>query len=220
MELLQHASIGFFIVFFGTVFLTGELLVKAKGLFAVLGIAFMSLYFSYHIDSSAGLWILILYGVGLSLIIVDGKVISDGTIALLGALLMGLGLAVPTPSITYAILVVFGFILGMFAAGLFLKVFPRRKLWSKITLRDRMSGDLGYNSMNETYTELKGREGKTLTPFRPIGTIMIDGNEYSATSGGQWLEADEEVVVTDVDGTRILVKRKEQVKEKEEELDT
>ncbi|SDI86791.1 NfeD family protein [Alteribacillus bidgolensis] len=209
MELLNYASIGFLIVFFGTVFLTGEMLVKAKGLFAVLGIAFMSLFFSVHIDSASSMWILILYAAGLGLIILDGKVISDGTIAVLGALLMGLGIAVPTPNITYGILVVFGFIIGLFAAGLFLKVFPRRKLWSKITLRDRLSGEQGYNSMSDTYKALEGKEGKTITPFRPIGTITIEGDQYSATSGGQWIESGEEIVVVSVDGTRILVKRKE-----------
>ncbi|MFB4164742.1 NfeD family protein [Alteribacillus sp. JSM 102045] len=220
MELLNYASIGFLIVFFGTVFLMGEMLVKAKGLFAVLGITFMSLFFSFHIDTASSMWILILYAAGIGLIILDGKVISDGTIAVFGALLMSLGLAVPTPSITYGVLVVLGFIIGLFTAGLFLKVFPRRNLWAKITLRDRLSGDLGYNSMSETYKALEGKEGKTITPFRPIGTISIEGNQYSATSGGQWLEADEQIKVVSVDGTRILVKRKENVnQEKEKELE-
>ncbi|SFE29666.1 NfeD family protein [Alteribacillus iranensis] len=207
MEWLQLASVGFVVVFLGTVFLLGEMLVKAKGIFAILGIAFMSIFFSFHIDSTSSIWVIVLYAAGVGLIVLDGKVISDGTIALLGAFLMGLGLAVPTPSIVYGILVIFGFLLGLFGSALFLKVFPRRNLWSKITLRDRMSGDLGYNSMNETYKELEGKIGKTMTAFRPIGTVVIDGNQYSATSENQWLEAGEEVIVTAVDGTRILVRR-------------
>ncbi|WP_026700308.1 NfeD family protein [Salibacterium aidingense] len=210
MEWLSYASVGFLVVFLGTLFLMGEMLVKAKGLFAVLGIAFMSLFFSYHIDAGGNMWIIILYLLGVALIILDGKVISDGTIALFGALLMGLGLAVPTPSITYGILVVFGYISGLFASGLFLKVFPSRNLWSKMTLRDQLGTEQGYNSMNESYKELEGKNAKTLTPFRPTGTIIVDGRHYSATSGDQWLEADEIVTVTAVDGTKILIQRQEE----------
>ncbi|WP_240376645.1 NfeD family protein [Bacillus piscicola] len=208
MELLNYASIGFLIVFLGTLFLLGEMLVKAKGLFAVLGIAFMSLFFSFHIDSASSIWIIVLYAAGAGLIILDGKIISDGTVALLGALLMSLGLAVPTPTLTYGILVVFGFLLGLVASALFLKVFPRRNLWSKLTLKERMSGDLGFNSLNEKYKGLEGKEGKTITPFRPIGTVIIDGHHYSATSGNEWLEEGIQVEVVSVDGTRILIKKR------------
>ncbi|MDA3130708.1 NfeD family protein [Aliibacillus thermotolerans] len=215
MAWLDYASIGFLVVFLGTVFLVGELLVKAKGIFAILGILLMSLFFSYHIDSISGLWIILLYIVGLGLIILDGKVISDGTIAILGAVLMSFGLAVPVPGFTYGLLVIFGFVIGLFASSLFLKVFPRRNLWSKITLRDRLTGEEGFNSLNETYTGLVGKKGKTLTPFRPTGTVVIDGKQYSATSGAQWIEPNEEVEVISVDGTRILIKKMNQ-KEKEE----
>lgn len=45
-----------------------------------------------------------------------------------------------------------------------------------------------------------------MTDFRPTGTIDIEGNPYSATSGGRWIKADTEVEVVSVDGTRILVK--------------
>ncbi|MDQ0299714.1 membrane-bound ClpP family serine protease [Salibacterium salarium] len=210
MDWLEYASVGFLVVFFGTLFLMGEMLVKAKGLFALLGIAFMSLFFSFHIDAGGNMWIIILYVIGIALIVLDGKVISDGTIALFGALLMGIGLAVPTPSVTYGVLVVFGYITGLFGSGLFLKVFSSRNLWSKMTLKDQLGSEQGYNSMNQTYKELEGKEVKTLTPFRPTGTIIFEGRHYSATSGDQWLEPGEMVKVISVDGTKILVRRSEE----------
>ncbi|SFP21757.1 NfeD family protein [Salibacterium halotolerans] len=210
MDWLQLPSIGFLVVFLGTLFLMGEMLVKAKGLFAILGIALMSLFFTFHIDAGGSMWIIILYLLGVALIILDGKVISDGTIALFGALLMGLGLAVPTPSITYGVLVVFGYIAGLFSSGLFLKVFTSRNLWSKITLKDQLGSEQGYNSMDDSYRELKGKSAKTLTPFRPTGTIIVEGRHFSATSGDQWLEADEAVTIAAVDGTKILVRRREE----------
>ncbi|MFB5662065.1 NfeD family protein [Alteribacillus sp. HJP-4] len=209
MEWLEAASIGFLVVFFGSLFLIGELLVKSKALFAVLGVAFFGLFFSYHIPDAGSVWIVLLFVAGLALIIIDGKLLSDGTFALIGILLMSFGLAVPTPSILYGTLVVFGFLAGLCCAPLFMKVFPRRDLWNKITLRERLSTDRGYNSMNEGYKALQGKNGRALTAFRPTGTVEIEGEHYSATSGDQWIDADSDVEVVSVDGTRILIRKSE-----------
>lgn len=153
------------------------------------------------------MWVVILYCVGLVLIVLDGKVITDGTVALLGVVLMIAGLALPSPNFIYGVLVSMGFLLGGFGSLLFLKVFPSRNLWARMTLKDRLTGDLGYNSINESYHSLVGKQGRTISAFRPIGSIAIEGQQYSATSGGQWLEANTDVIVVSVDGTRILVKK-------------
>lgn len=205
MELLNISSVGFIVVFLGTLFLFGELLVKAKGIFVILGTAIMTVYFVHHLSSGVGVWVLLLYIIGLMLILIDGKIVNDGTIAIIGIILMILGLAIPSPGFIYGALVSMGLIVGAAASFLFLKIFPKRNMWSKMTLKERLTSEAGYNSINETYIELVGKKGRTLTPFRPIGTIEIEGKQYSATSERQWLEANEEVKVISVDGTRILV---------------
>ncbi|RNA68909.1 NfeD family protein [Alteribacter keqinensis] len=205
MEMLESATVGFLVVFLGTLFIFGEIMVRSKGLFAVLGIGIMSLYFSYHLTADAGLWVVLLYLIGLALIIFDGKVTTDGTIALVGVLLMILGLSLPTPGIIYGTLVAFALILAVPSSFLFTKVFPPRNLWNKMTLKDKLSSEEGYNSMNETYKELVGKSGVTKTPFRPTGTIEVEGKLYSATSDNQWIQSDEKIKVVSVDGTRIVV---------------
>ncbi|MFC0558086.1 NfeD family protein [Halalkalibacter alkalisediminis] len=212
MEWLNSASVGFIVVFLGTLFLIGELLVRAKGLFAILGVAIMAMYFSYHLSGDVGLWVVILYMVGLVMIVIDGKVITDGTIALLGVLLMIIGIAVPAPNFIYGALVSMGFLVGGFSSALFLKVFPSRNLWAKMTLKDRLTGDIGYNSINERYHELVGKQGRTISSLRPTGTIEVEGEQYSATSGGHWIEANSDIIITSVDGTRILIKKIEDEK--------
>ncbi len=166
----------------------------------------MAMYFSYHISGDVGFWVVILYLVGLSLIMLDGKFITDGTVAVIGVLLMIAGLALPSPDMIYGFLVSMGFILGAAGSMMFLKVFPSRIIWSKMTLRDRLTGDKGYNSINESYRELIGKQGKTITPFRPTGTIVIEEKQYSATSGSQWIEANKDIEVVSVDGTRIVIR--------------
>ncbi|KGA95996.1 hypothetical protein AJ85_20370 [Alkalihalobacillus alcalophilus ATCC 27647 = CGMCC 1.3604] len=219
MEWLDHATIGFIVILLGTLFLFGELLVRAKGLFALLGVAIMATYFTYHLSGDVGFWIVLLYLIGLTLIIVDGKFITDGTVALIGVILMIAALAIPSPNLIYGLLVSMGFLIGGFGSFLFLKVFPSRNMWDKMTLKDKLSSEMGYNSINEKYTELVGKKGKTLSPFRPTGTVEIDGEGYSATSGNKWIEANVPVEVVSVDGTRILIKEWVEKKVEKEEVE-
>ncbi|WP_184664338.1 NfeD family protein [Texcoconibacillus texcoconensis] len=205
MEILEVASVGFLVVFLGTLFIFGELMVRAKGLFAILGIAIMGMYFSYHLGEVTSLWVVILYLIGIALIIFDGNVTMDGTIGLIGSLLMIFSLALPAPSVVYGVLVAMGVVIGAAVSYLFTKVFPPRNLWSKLMFKEKMSAELGYQSMNESHQELVGKTGVATTDFRPIGTVEIDGRTYSATSEGRWLNAGTDVKVIDVDGTRMVV---------------
>ncbi|AXF54720.1 NfeD family protein [Salicibibacter kimchii] len=205
MEWLDIEIFGFLVVFLATMLFFGELLVKAKGIFGIIGFALITLYFAHHIGDASGLWVIILYAAGLISIVIDGKVLGDGTLSFVGAVLMIIGLTVPAPGLMYAFLVGFAVMLGALASFFFTKVFPRRELWSKMTLKETMSSEEGYNSMNEGYSELIGKEGIALTDFRPIGTIEIEGQAYSATTGASWLEKNTTVRVTSVDGTRIVV---------------
>ena len=121
---------------------------------------------------------------------------------------MGLSVAVPAPSILYGIVAVFGLIAGFGLSLLFLKVFQPRNMWKRMALKDKLTSEEGYNSLNESYLQLVGKEGVTKTVFRPIGTVEIEDQTYSAITEGQWLERGVNVIVTSVDGTKIVVKPK------------
>jgi membrane-bound ClpP family serine protease len=216
MEFLDMAVIGFLVVFIATLFIFGEVMVKAKGLFAVIGIVIMTLYFSYHLQTGDSFWVVILYVAGLALIIFDGKVTTDGTIAGVGVLLMIFGLALPAPSFTYGLLVAMAFVAAAPTSYLFTKVFPSRTMWEKVLLKDRLTSEEGYSTMNESYKELIGKEGKTKTPFRPTGTVEIEGKYYSATTDNFWLGEASRVKVVQADGTRILVIPMEEEEKQEE----
>lgn len=53
---------------------------------------------------------------------------------------------------------------------------------------------------------LKGQVGKAVTPLLPGGTVKIDGRSYNAVSEGESINAGDLVLVTRVDGTRIVVR--------------
>lgn len=208
MEAIMSSDwIGLIFIGLGTLFLLGEILVNMRGVFAVLGIIFTVYYFyTFLTEPSTIVIMLIIYFVGLLLIFIDGKLINDGTLATLGLAGMILSVALTAPNFFAGLYAVIGVILGGALSFTFLKVFKRRNMWSKIALKDRLTKEAGYSSLNEEYVQLVGKKGTTLTDLRPVGTIEIDGKDYSAISNAQWIKKGTVVQVTEVDGTRILVK--------------
>src|SRR5699024_6042753 len=207
MDIFSHDWIGFVITGFATLFLIGEILVNMRGIFALLGIGFITVYFSVFLATDSLLLMLIVYFVGLLLIIVDGKLVNDGTLATIGLASMISAVALAAPNLTAGVYGVLGVIIGGAASLSFLKVFKRRKMWGKMTLKESLTSEAGYNPLSEEYGSLLGKDGIPLTDFRPVGTVQIKNKTYSAVTNGQWISKDSAVKVIAVDGTKILVEK-------------
>lgn len=189
----------------GTLFLIGEILVNMRGFFALLGISFMTMYFVVYLQTDALILMITIYLIGLLLILIDGKFLNDGTLGVLGLVSMLTAVALAADSFSVGSYAVVGVLIGGACSFFFPKIIPSRNLWSKLTLKDRLTNDAGYSSMNERYTSLVGKTGITLTDLRPVGTVEIEKQTYSAISNAQWIPQNTNVKVVKVDGTRILV---------------
>lgn len=207
MDIFSSQWVGFVITFLGTMFILGEIWVNMRGIFALLGIGFITVYFSVYLETGSFIIMLIIYFAGLLLIIIDGKLTNDGTLATLGLGCMLASVALSAPTLTAGLYAVIGVLIGGFSSLLFLKVFKHRDMWSKITLKDRLTKDAGYNSLNMEYEDLLHQQGVTLNNLRPVGTIRVNNKDYSAISNGQWIVRDTAIEVVNVDGTKILVKK-------------
>lgn len=207
MGIFSSDWIGLIITGFGTLFLMGEILVNMRGFFGLLGIGFITVYFSAYLDTGSFIIMLIIYFIGLLLIIIDGKLLNDGTLSTLGLACMLLAVALPAPNLYAGMYAVIGVIVGGFSSPLFLKVFKHRDMWTKITLKDRLTSEAGYNTMNSEYEALIGQTGETLNDLRPVGTVRIGKKDYSVVSNGQWIAKNRKVRVIEVDGTKILVEK-------------
>ncbi|GEB76676.1 hypothetical protein SIN01_10210 [Sporolactobacillus inulinus] len=203
--ILAYPAGGFIVILLASCFLFAELLVKAKGLLALTGSGLFIYYFLHFLTEQSSPWIFLLLVGGLLLIIIDGKLFTTGIIGALGFILMLLGCALPTPSLIYGLLVSIAFVIGACASWFFRKIIPQRDYLNKLMLHDRLSSEQGYNSINDDYRQLVGKEGRTITPFRPVGTVKIDGKNYSAITDGIYLEKGVPIKVISVDGTRIFV---------------
>ena len=70
-----------------------------------------------------------------------------------------------------------------------------------------MQADLGYASAPESDRQWLGRTGTALSPLRPAGIAEIDGVRVDVVSDGDFIEAGTPLLVTRVDGNRIVVRR-------------
>ncbi|MBM7554753.1 NfeD family protein [Thalassobacillus pellis] len=210
MGILEYDWISFLITFLGTLFLIGELLVNMRGGFGVVGLGFIIVYFYSFLSPGMFVMMLFIYIIGLLLIIIDGKVLNDGTLATIGTVLMLAAVGFSSPNWVAGLYGVIGVLLGGASSFIFLKVFKRREMWTKIALIDQLSSEAGYNTMNEHYKSLIGKKGTALTDMRPVGTVRVDGKEYSAVTNGQWIQQGTSIFVESVDGTKILIRKLEE----------
>ncbi|HLR08017.1 MAG TPA: NfeD family protein [Bacillota bacterium] len=207
MDIFSTDWIGFVLTGLATLFLIGEILVNMRGLFAVLGIGFITVYFSVYLEADSLTLMIIIYFVGLLLIIIDGKLLNDGTFGILGIIGMLISVAMAAPNFTAGLYAAIGVFVGGSTSFTFLKVFKRRKMWTKIMLADRLTKEAGYTSVTQEHENLLYQRGVAINDLRPVGTIRIGDKEYSAVSNGQWIEKDSQVKVVRVDGTGLQVEK-------------
>ena len=91
---------------------------------------------------------------------------------------------------------------------LYFKFFPRSPMGRWLINQDRQDAGKGYASFTpEKYSELAGKEGTSLTVLRPVGMVLIEGQKYSAVTGGEYIEKDKQVRVVKVEGSRVVVRQ-------------
>lgn len=79
--------------------------------------------------------------------------------------------------------------------------------FNKLVLQDTMQATSGYVSSEMSTIVKPGEKAISMTSLRPSGKIMINGNVYSANAESGFIERDKEVLITEVDGMRIVVRQ-------------
>src|SRR5699024_5378479 len=169
-EILQSDWIGLILVGLGTLFLLGEILINLRGIFGLLGVVFIVLYFyTFLPDSGQFSLMLIIYFVVIILILITGKFINYGTLSILVFAGMLLSIVITAPTLFAELYAIIGLIIGAGASFIFLKIFKPRNMWGKIALKDRLTDEAGYSTVNQEHLGLVGKKGMTLTDLRPVG---------------------------------------------------
>ncbi len=91
------------------------------------------------------------------------------------------------------------------------KVLPSTPMGRRLFLSapDRSSVKAGSDVSSDPLHALLGRKGRTTSDLRPAGLVEIDGRRLDVITAGEWIEAGTDVVVTEVEGNRVVVRAEE-----------
>lgn len=194
-----------------------ELRTPGLGLAGALGVASLALVIGGHwIVQLVGWEEVLLIGLGLALVALEVFVIPGfgvAGIAGLAAILGGLTMALVGEGATIGAIasaagrVGFATVAAMITGIILLKYLPSFPLGRDLMLATELPAGSGYTSAAERDRGWLGQVGRSLSTLRPAGIIEIGGERIDAVSEGDMIEAGAAVVVTRVDGNRIVVRR-------------
>jgi len=186
-----------------------EIKTAGLGIGALVGTIAAVLFFGGTAASgSTGLWAIGLFIIGIVLIAIELHVPGgllfgmSGVAAIFASLFLGLG------ANTFAAVSLLGAVI--LAGVMFVvlaKYLPTSKLWSKLVLKNAETSEQGFVS-TEDLKQYLGQTGKVLTLLRPAGMAEIAGRRLDVVSEGLFVVPGTEVVVTKVEGNRIVVRIK------------
>ena len=97
----------------------------------------------------------------------------------------------------------------------YFKYFPGSFIGKRLILfKDQKKEDGFVAHSVSAYRDLTGKAGLSITPLRPAGTVMIDNKRYSVVTSGEYIEKNKQVEVLTVNGSRIIVRKRENDKSK------
>lgn len=205
--LLSVAMLGIFV----------EIRTPGFGVPGALGLASLALVLGGHwMVQLVGWEELILVGVGLALLGVEIFVIPGfgiAGVAGLAAILAGLTMSLVGQGATIRTFfgaagrVSFSILVALAAGMLLMRYLPRLPFGRQLTLETELSAGGGYASAPERDRSWLGRVGRAVAPLRPAGIAEIDGERIDVVSEGEMIEAGATIVVSRVDGNRIVVRR-------------
>ena len=184
-----------------------ELYTPGLGVAGAIGATSLILFFYGHaIAGLAGLEVFILVILGIGLIIaeffVPGGILGGiGVLSIIGALffatdnIFAMGMSVLVALIITIIV----------AIVLYKRVGLKKGVLRHIVLFDQETPDRGYVSSKER-KDLIGLKGTTVTPLRPAGTGLFEGERIDIVSVGNFILANQKVEIIQVSGSRVVVK--------------
>jgi len=205
--LLSVASLGLIV----------ELYSPGFGIPGIMGLLSLVLFFYGHIVAGlAGYEAIILLILGIGLVIAEiflpGGIAGIAGVVSIVASLMLSSADMGHMAMSIGIALIATIIVSIV---LFKTMGLERGFFRHIILQDSTSAEKGYLS-STSRLELIGMVGETMTPLRPAGTAVFDGERLDVVTEGGFVSTGQSVKVLKTEGSRIVV-RELSPKEKEEE---
>ena len=185
-----------------------EIMTAGFGVAGSISIVAFVLFFGGHIFAGlAGLEVVVLFLIGLTLLLVEAFLPNFGIVGGVGILAVGAAVVLSAADTGQGFTML---ILALLFSGVIIALsfrsLSRRGIFQHIVLSYKEDRDLGYVGPRD-YKELLGKRGFTVTPLRPAGTASIEGQRMDVVSEGGYIASGVEVEVTQLDGPRLVVKQ-------------
>jgi membrane-bound serine protease (ClpP class) len=217
VRFLTHPIVSSLLITIGMLGIILEIRTPGFGVPGVLGISSIALFFWGHwLVQLAGWEEMLLVASGLVLLTVEIFVTPGfGLPGVLGiaALLSGLSFSLVGGGATWDFIlkaasrVIFSLLLAVVASLVLLRYLPRLPFGKKLILETGLGAGEGYASPPETDRQWLGKAATAVSPLRPSGIAEFDGERVDVVSDGEFIEPGARIVVTRVDGNRIVVRR-------------
>lgn len=217
VRFLTHPIVSSLLMTVGMLGIILEIRTPGFGIPGALGISSLALFFWGHwLVQLAGWEELMLFGAGLVLLFLELFVIPGfgiAGVAGIGALLAGLSLSMIGGGASWEYIiravshVVFSLLLALLASLLMLRWLPRLPVGRRLILETGLGTGQMYASAPESDISWLGKQGITISPLRPAGIAEIQDQRIDVVSDGEFIESEAPIIVTRVDGNRIVVRR-------------
>jgi membrane-bound serine protease (ClpP class) len=188
-----------------------EIFTVGFGIAGIIGTIALALFFGGNILAGfSGIGVVLLFLLGLILLALEAFVIPGFGVAGIGGIVSIVGsIFLSAPSLEQAATSLVIAIVGtVVLVALGFKFLPTRKIFRRLVLETKQENTTGYVAGTPRLHKLEGKEGRTLTPLRPAGTAEIDNLRIDVITEGGFIDANAEVKVIKVEGSRVVVQTK------------
>lgn len=194
----------------GFFFLVIEIMTAGFGMGGFLSLLFFGLYFGGHFLTGVSGWpAILLFVFGIIFLLTEAFIPGFGIFGISGLVAVIIAIVLAAASTTYGIyMLMISLFITAIASFVAYKYFKKRGTLKNFILRESATREAGYSTSGD-YSHLLGKVGKTVTPLRPSGTVEIEGKRYDTLSESSYLDSDETVEVSKVEGYKIVVRKKQ-----------
>lgn len=186
------------------------------GLPGAVGVSSLALFFWAHWLVQLARWEeVLLAGAGIVLLVLK-RLVKPGLgiagVLGIGAIVASLVLSLAGPGYTSATLlaagarVMFALLLALLASQVLLRLLTKAPFENLLVLERGLTATEGFASAPESDAHWLGKQGRASSPLRPAGIAEIDGQRVDVVSDGEHIDAGLAILVTRVDGNRIVVR--------------
>jgi len=195
----------------GTVGIITELLTPGFGIPGIIGIISFGLFFGgSFMAGAAPSWVIGLFVLGLLLLVIEMFIPGFGVFGVMGILSIIASIIIAFPSPEQALIsILIALVLSMVLIYILVKYMGKNLIFDRIILGTKQEKTEGYVATNNDESHLVGVEGRAVTPLRPSGAALIRGKRFDVLAEGEFIPINSDIVVTRVEGNKIIVKIKE-----------